>query len=57
MIIKKMRANFGGLEKAEIELNEGLNVITAPNESGKSTWCAFIRSMLYGIDSAQLIFK
>ncbi len=53
MIIKKMRANFGCLEKAEIELHEGLNVITAPNESGKSTWCAFIRSMLYGVDSAQ----
>ena len=53
MIIKKMRANFGCLEKAEIELHEGLNVITAPNESGKSTWCAFIRAMLYGVDSSQ----
>ena len=28
-------------------------MICAPNESGKSTWCAFIRAMLYGIDSAE----
>jgi len=53
MIIKKMKASFGCLEKAEMELHEGLNVITAANESGKSTWCAFIRAMLYGVDSSQ----
>ncbi len=53
MIIKKMNASFGCLENAEMELHQGLNVISAPNESGKSTWCAFIRAMLYGIDSAQ----
>ncbi len=53
MIIKKMKASFGCLEKAEMELHEGLNVITASNESGKSTWCAFIRAMLYGVDSSQ----
>ncbi len=53
MIIRKMKASFGCLENAEMELHEGLNVVTAPNESGKSTWCAFIRCMLYGIDSSQ----
>ena len=53
MIIKKMTASFGCLENAEMELHEGLNIITAPNESGKSTWCAFIRAMLYGVDSSQ----
>ncbi len=53
MIIKKMKASFGCLEKAEMELHEGLNIITASNESGKSTWCAFIRAMLYGVDSSQ----
>lgn len=53
MIIKKMTASFGCLENETLELHEGLNIITAPNESGKSTWCAFIRAMLYGIDSAQ----
>ena len=53
MIIKKMTATFGCLDKAEMELHEGLNIVSAPNESGKSTWCGFIRAMLYGIDSAQ----
>ena len=28
-------------------------MIYAPNESGKSTWCAFIRAMLYGVDSSE----
>ncbi len=53
MIIRKMTATFGCLQGAEMELREGLNIISAPNESGKSTWCAFIRAMLYGIDTAQ----
>ena len=53
MIIKKMTASFGCLENAELELHEGLNVITAPNESGKSTWCGFLKAMLYGIDSSR----
>ena len=53
MIIKKMKASFGCLEKAEMELHKGLNIVTASNESGKSTWCAFIRAMLYGVDSSQ----
>ncbi len=51
MIIKKMRAVFGGLDGKELELKPGLNIIEAPNEAGKSTWCAFIRAMLYGINS------
>ena len=53
MRIKRLKASFGRLEGAELELQPGLNVIHAPNESGKSTWCAFIRAMLYGVDSAQ----
>lgn len=52
MIIKKMTATFGNLQNAGLELNDGMNIIYAPNEGGKSTWCAFIRSMLYGIDSS-----
>lgn len=52
MKIKKMTATFGALQNQTIELNDGLNVITAPNESGKSTWCSFIKAMLYGIDSS-----
>ena len=53
MVIHKLRATFGCLEGGVLELKDGLNVINAPNESGKSTWCAFIRAMLYGVDSAE----
>ena len=53
MIIKSMKATFGTLAGEELKLGEGLNIIYAPNESGKSTWCAFLRSMLYGIDTSQ----
>lgn len=49
MIIKKMTATFGKLEHATLEFHGGLNVIALPNEGGKSTWCAFLRAMLYGI--------
>ena len=53
MKIKKMTAHFGALEGQTLELGDGLNVIYAPNESGKSTWCAFLRTMLYGLNTAQ----
>lgn len=53
MKIRKMTADFGRLQGETITLGEGLNVIAAPNESGKSTWCAFLKAMLYGVDSAQ----
>ena len=49
MKIKSMTACFGGLEHRHLELQDGLNIIHAPNEGGKSTWCAFIRAMLYGV--------
>lgn len=51
MRILSMAATFGGLEKAVLTPREGLNVIFAPNEGGKSTWCAFLKAMLYGIDT------
>ena len=51
VIIKRMRAVFGGLDGAELAPGPGLTVITAPNESGKSTWAAFIKAMFYGIDT------
>ena len=53
MRINKMTASFGKLENESMSLHPGLNVIYAPNESGKSTWCAFIRAMLYGVDTSE----
>ena len=53
MKIRRMTARFGALDGRELELGGGFDIVTAPNESGKSTWCAFIRAMLYGIDSSQ----
>ncbi|MEI3102026.1 MAG: AAA family ATPase [Oscillospiraceae bacterium] len=53
MRINKMTASFGKLENESLSLHPGLNVIYAPNESGKSTWCAFIRAMLYGVDTTE----
>jgi len=47
-----MTATFGKLKNARMELGDGLNIICAPNEYGKSTWCAFIKAMLYGIDTS-----
>lgn len=51
MRITAMTATFGCLDQAKLELGEGLNLLELPNESGKSTWCAFIRAMLYGLES------
>lgn len=53
MLIHRMRAVFGQLQNQMLELREGLNIIEAPNESGKSTWCAFLTAMFYGIDSRE----
>ncbi len=48
-----MTATFGKLREQTLELGDGLNILQAPNETGKSTWCAFLLSMLYGINSRE----
>lgn len=53
MILHSLTATFGCLNNATLELQDGLNVIQAPNESGKSTWLAFLRTMLYGLPSRE----
>ncbi len=53
MRIYSMTATFGKLEHQTLALEPGLNVIHAPNEWGKSTWCAFLINMLYGFDTKQ----
>ena len=51
--IHRMTAAFGRLQGESLELREGLNILQAPNETGKSTWCAFLLSILYGINSRE----
>ncbi len=53
MKILSMTATFGKLSHQTLTLEPGLNVIHAPNEWGKSTWCAFLCAMLYGIDTRE----
>jgi len=43
-----IEATFGKLEHCSLSFSSGLNIIEAPNESGKSTLLAFLRVMLYG---------
>jgi len=53
LLIRRMNASFGKLQDQTLELRDGLNIIQAPNETGKSTWCAFLLTMLYGINSRE----
>ena len=53
MELKRLQAVFGRLNGEELELHPGLNIIEAPNEAGKSTWAAFLRAMLYGVNTAE----
>lgn len=48
-----MTATFGKLQEQTLELQDGLNILQAPNETGKSTWCAFLLSMLYGVNTKE----
>lgn len=57
MKIHKLSASFGTLQNTELTLEDGLNIVTAPNESGKSTWAAFLMAMLYGVDSTERTTK
>lgn len=52
MRILSMTATFGKLSRQTLRFDRGLNVVEAPNEWGKSTWCAFLMAMLYGIDTS-----
>lgn len=53
MQIEQMNATFGRLNGSQLDLQPGLNVICAPNESGKSTWCRFLQNMLYGVPTKE----
>jgi len=53
MRLKRLSASFGALQDKRLTLGPGLNIIHGPNEQGKSTWCAFIRAMLYGVNTSE----
>lgn len=53
MWIKRLYATFGKLDNKSLELKNGLNIVCGGNEAGKSTWGAFIRTMLYGISTRE----
>lgn len=57
MKLRKLTATFGCLDGATLTFGPGLTLIGAPNGSGKSTWCAFLRVMLYGLDTRQRTAK
>ncbi len=57
MRIHSMTANFGKLENQTLTLQPGMNILHAPNEWGKSTWCAFLATMLYGLDTREKTTK
>ena len=57
MRIYKMIATFGKLENQTLTLDPGLNIIYAPNEWGKTTWCTFLATMLYGLDTREKTTK
>ena len=51
MIIKEAQAIFGRLANEVIRFDSGFNIIELPNEGGKTTWCAFIYVMLFGLSA------
>lgn len=53
MDILHLTGTFGRLDHDELTLSPGLNLLYAPNESGKSTWGTFIRTMLYGLSTRE----
>lgn len=49
MFIKKISiSNFGKISDLNLSFTKGLNIIYAPNESGKSTLLSFVKYMFYG---------
>ncbi len=53
--IEKLEINsFGKLKNATVTAKSGINILSAPNESGKSTVAAFIKFVFYGFSGARM---
>ena len=53
--IEKIEINsFGKLKNATITAKSGINILSAPNESGKSTVASFIKFVFYGFAGARM---
>ena len=53
MRFRRLDATFGNLERRTLVFSPGLNVVEAPNEAGKSTLAAFLRTMLFGLPTRE----
>ena len=53
MVLRDLTATFGCFNNTTLKLKDGFNIIQAPNESGKSTWLAWIRTMFYGLSTRE----
>ena len=53
MRFRSLNATFGKLTHRALTFAPGLNIVEAPNESGKSTLAAFLRTMLYGMKTSE----
>ena len=53
MKLLRMTATFGKLERETLTLSDGLNLLSLPNEGGKSTWAEFLLAMFYGVDTSE----
>ena len=46
--------NFGKFSEQRFSFQPGVNILYGENEFGKSTLCAFIRAMLFGMERGRL---
>lgn len=55
VIIEKIEiVSFGKLKMVQVAPGKGINLLSAPNESGKSTLAAFIKFMFYGYTNGRI---
>ena len=48
-LLRLQVADFGAIERADVALGPGLNVLHGPNDLGKSTLAAALRAVLRGL--------